>query len=163
MTGFVNGMSMGAGVVIARHFGSFNTTRLRKAVHTTVILGLFLGAVLTFGGVLLAPLILKAMGTPADVISNSIIYFRIYFLGCISVVMYNVKSSILQSVGDSRHPMICLISASVLNVVLDLYFIGVLKTGVGGAALATIISQTFSAFLAFRRLFKEGKKEAHMV
>lgn len=158
LTGFVNGMSMGAGVVIARHFGSGNKDRLKKAIHNTVILGLALGAFLTAAGVLLTPIILKAMGTPADVIENSIIYFRIYFMGCISVVMYNCGSSILQSVGDSRHPMIYLISASILNVILDLFFIGVLKTGVGGAALATIISQTFSASLAFIKLFKEGKK-----
>ena len=92
------------------------------------------------------------MGTPDNVIGNSILYFRIYFMGSIAVVLYNVGASILQSVGDSRSPMFYLIAASLLNVVLDLVFIAGFGMGVGSAAFATILSQALSAFLAFRKL-----------
>ena len=108
--------------------------------------------VLTVLGVLLTPQILRWMGTPEDVFVNSVVYFRVYFLGSTAVVLYNIGASILQSVGNSRSPMYYLIAASLLNVVLDLLFIGVFHFGVGAAALATIISQAASAFLAFRKL-----------
>lgn len=152
LTGFVNGVSLGAGVLIARHYGARDSEALKRTVHTTVALGLAASVVLTVVGVILTPQILRWMGTPDDVLANSIVYFRVYFLGSTAVVLYNVGASILQSVGDSRSPMYYLIAASLLNVVLDLLFIGVFHFGVGAAALATIISQAASAFLAFRKL-----------
>ena len=154
LTGFVNGVSLGAGVLVARYFGAKDDEALRKAVHTTVALGLAAGAALTVIGVALSPQILRWMGTPDDVIGNSIVYFRVYFMGCIAVVLYNVGASILQSVGDSRSPMLYLIAASVLNVVLDLLFVAGFHMGVGSAAFATILSQILSAALAFRKLGK---------
>lgn len=152
LIGFINGVSLGAGVLIARFYGAEDEEHLERAVHTTLALGLTAGAVLTVLGVVLSPLILHWMGTPADVIDNSILYFRVYFLGSIAVVLYNMGASILQSVGDSRSPMVYLILASLTNVVLDLLFVAVFRWGVGSAALATILSQILSAFLAFRRL-----------
>ncbi|WP_300280303.1 MATE family efflux transporter [uncultured Subdoligranulum sp.] len=152
LTGFVNGVSLGAGVLVARHYGAKDDTALRRAVHTTVALGLAAGVALSVIGVLLTPQILRWMDTPEEVLPNSIIYFRVYFMGSLSVVMYNVGASILQSVGDSRSPMRYLIIASILNVILDLWFIAGLHMGVGGAALATILSQTVSAVLALRKL-----------
>ena len=152
LTGFVNGVSLGAGVLVARHYGAKDETALRRAVHTTVALGLAAGIALSVIGVILTPQILRWMGTPDEVLVNSIVYFRVYFMGSLAVVMYNVGASILQSVGDSRSPMRYLITASILNVILDLWFIAGLHMGVGGAALATIISQTASALLAFRKL-----------
>ena len=152
LIGFINGVSLGAGVLIARFYGAEDEEHLERAVHTTLALGLAAGAVLTVLGVALSPLILHWMGTPADVIDNSILYFRVYFLGSIAVVLYNMGASILQSVGDSRSPMVYLILASLTNVVLDLLFVAVFRWGVGSAALATFLSQILSAFLAFRRL-----------
>ena len=152
LIGFINGVSLGAGVLIARFYGAEDEEHLERAVHTTLALGLAAGAVLTVLGVVLSPLILHWMGTPADVIDNSILYFRVYFLGSIAVVLYNMGASILQSVGDSRSPMVYLILASLTNVVLDLLFVAVFRWGVGSAALATILSQILSASLAFRRL-----------
>ena len=152
LTGFVNGVSLGAGVLVARHYGAKDETALRRAVHTTVALGLAAGIALSVIGVILTPQILRWMGTPDEVLVNSIVYFRVYFMGSLAVVMYNVGASILQSVGDSRSPMRYLITASILNVILDLWFIAGLHMGVGGAALATILSQTVSAVLAFRKL-----------
>lgn len=152
LTGFFNGVSLGAGVLVARYYGAGDEKSLHRVVHTTVALGLAAGAVLTVVGVLLTPQILRWMGTPQEVLVNSIIYFRVYSFGSMSVVMYNMGASILQSVGDSRSPMRYLITASVVNVVLDLLFIAGFGMGVGAAALATILSQTVSAILAFRRL-----------
>ena len=152
LVGFINGVSLGAGVLIARYYGAEEEDQVERAVHTTLALGLAAGVALTVLGVALTPLILRWMGTPADVIHNSVLYFRVYFLGSAAVVLYNMGASILQSVGDSRSPMVYLIAASLTNVVLDLLFVAVFRWGVGSAALATILSQILSALLAFRRL-----------
>ena len=152
LVGFINGVAIGAGVLVARYYGAKDQKRLEQAVHTTIALGLAAGVVLTVAGVILTPQILRWMGTPDDVIGNSILYFRVYFLGSSAVVLYNMEASILQSVGDSRSPMVYLILASLTNVVLDLLFVAVFRRGVGSAALATIISQALSAYLAFRKL-----------
>ena len=152
LVGFINGVSLGAGVLIARYYGAEEEDQVERAVHTTLALGLAAGVALTVLGVALTPLILRWMGTPADVIHNSVLYFRVYFLGSAAVVLYNMGASILQSVGDSRSPMVYLIAASLTNVVLDLLFVAVFRWGVDSAALATILSQILSALLAFRRL-----------
>lgn len=154
MVGFFNGIAMGAGVVIARYYGARKEEELEKAVHTLVAFGLVAGAVLTLAGVLATPYILRWMGTPESVLSNSVLYFRIYFAGSLGFVMYNIFVGILQSVGDSRHPLIYLIISSITNIVLDLLFIAVFQMGVGAAAAATIISQILSALLCFTRLVR---------
>lgn len=152
MVGFFNGIAMGAGVVVARYYGARQIERVQRAIHTDIAFGLTAGAALTVIGLFLAPKMLVWMGTPADVMPNSVLYFRIYFLGSPAFVMYNVLVGILQSIGDSRHPLIYLIISSMVNIVLDLLFIGVFHLGVGSAAAATIISQFVSALLCLRRL-----------
>lgn len=167
MVGFFNGISMGAGVVIARYFGAKDDETVHKAVHTTVAFGLAAGAALTVIGLVLAPQMLKWMGTPEDVMVNSVIYFRVYFCGSLAFVLYNSFVGIMQSVGDSRHPLYYLIISSGINIILDLVFVGVFHKGVGYAALATIISQFVSATLCFRRLcrinesYKLSVKQIH--
>ena len=152
LVGFFNGISVGAGVVIARFFGARDKDGVERSVHTTVAFGLAAGVLLTVIGILFTPFILRLMGTPADVLPSSILYFRIYFCGYLAFVMYNICVGILQSVGDSKHPLYYLIFSSVVNVVLDLLFVAVLHLGVGSAALATVISQFLSAGLCFLRL-----------
>lgn len=159
MVGFFQGISVGAGVVIARYFGARDYTEVKKAVHTTVAFGLASGLFLTVFGTLLTSRILIWMGTPADVLPESTVYFRIYFIGSLSFVMYNVFVGILQSIGDSRHPLIYLIISSVINVLLDLLFVAVLRMGVGSAAVATILSQFLSAFLCLFRLTRKSPEE----
>ena len=156
LTGFINGLSLGAGVLIARYYGAQNGDKVERSVHTTVALGIAAGAVLTVLGSVLAPQILRWIGTPADVIGSSTAYFRTYFLGCAAVVLYNMAASILQSVGDSRSPMKYLILASLTNVVLDLLFVAVFQWGVGSAAFATILSQILSAGLALGKLTRSA-------
>ena len=154
MVGFINGIAMGAGVVIARYYGAKNREDLQKAIHTTVAFGLAAGAALTVLGMYLAPKILVLMGTPSDVLPQSVEYFRTYFAGSLGFIMYNIFVGILQSVGDSRHPLIYLIVSSCINVALDLLFIGGLGLGVGAAALATVISQFTSAILCMIHLLR---------
>lgn len=152
IVGLFNGIAMGAGVVIARYFGARDTEMMQRAIHATIFFGLIAGVALTGIGIALTPLLLQWMGTPEDVLPQSILYFRVYFAGILAVVMYNIAVGILQAVGDSRHPLYYLIISSLVNVVLDLLFVAVLGYGVGAAALATTIAQTLSALLAFRRL-----------
>ena len=154
MIGFFNGIAIGAGVVIARYFGARNKEKVEKAVHTTVAFGLAASVLLTIVGVFFAPQILVWMDTPANVLPESVTYFRIYFMGSLGFVMYNVFVGILQSVGDSKHPLYYLIISSIINVVLDLVFIAGFHYGVGAAALATTISQFVSAFLCMGQLMR---------
>lgn len=152
MVGLFSGIFTGAGVVISRYYGARDEQNLSVAVHTTVAFGLTAGLVLTAVGVWLTPQFLQWMGTPESVLPNSITYFRIYFSGVLTVVMYNTAAGIFQAVGDSRHPLYFLIFSSILNVVLDLLFVAVFHMGVAGAAYATVLSQLVSAVLAFRLL-----------
>ena len=151
MVGFFSGIAMGAGVVIARYYGARSTQEVSLAVHTLVAFGLAAGVALTVAGVMATPQILIWMGTPETVFPKSVLYFRIYFAGSLGFVMYNVFVGILQSVGDSKHPLIYLIISSITNVLLDLLFIAVFGMGVGAAALATILSQFASALLCLDR------------
>ena len=152
MVGFFNGVAMGAGVIIARYFGAGDTDALKKAIHTDVALGLVAGGLLTGLGVVFTPTILRWMGTPAEVLPQSVQYFRFYFCGAIFTVMYNIFVGILHALGDSRHPLYYLVFASFVNVALDLLFVAVLGMGVGAAAVATTLSQGISAVLCCIRL-----------
>ena len=154
LVGFFNGVAMGAGVIIAKEFGAKNYKGMRLAIHTDVAFGLVSGVVLMIVGVCFTPTILRWLNTPDSVLPQSIAYFRVYFLGAVFSVMYNIFVGILQAVGDSRHPLYYLITASVINVVLDIVFVGVLGFGVGSAALATVISQALSAILCLRQLLR---------
>ncbi|MBO5891327.1 MAG: MATE family efflux transporter [Oscillospiraceae bacterium] len=154
MVGFFNGVAMGAGVIIARFFGAGDTDSLKKAIHTDVAFGLVSGGLLTVLGVVFTPMILGWMGTPEDVMPQSVAYFRYYFCGAIFTVLYNIFVGILHALGDSRTPLYYLILASFVNVVLDLLFVAVLGMGVGAAAVATTISQGLSAVLCAIRLMR---------
>lgn len=152
--GFFNGVAMGAGVIIARYFGAQDRDAVEKAIHTDVAFGLCTGVLLTVLGIAFTPSILRWMGTPEDVLPNSISYFRLYFCGAIFTVMYNIFVGILHAMGDSRNPLIYLIISSVVNVILDLVFVAWLHMGVGSAALATTISQGLSALLCCIRMMR---------
>ena len=147
MIGFFNGVAIGAGVVISRYFGAREIERMQKAIHTTVAFGLIVSFFMTLIGIFFTPTLLRWMSTPESVMDASVTYFKIYFLGSFGSIMYNFFVGILQAVGDSKHSLYYLIVSSVVNIVLDLFFIAILKMGVGSAAMATIISQYISAGL----------------
>ncbi len=152
--GFFNGVAMGAGVLIARHCGAKDYKAVERAIHTDVAFGLATGAVLTVLGVAFTPTILGWMGTPGDVLPESISYFRFYFFGAIFTVMYNILVGILHAMGDARHPLYYLITSSIVNVILDILLVGVRGFGVWSAALATTISQALSVVLCLIRLLR---------
>ncbi len=154
LIGFLSGISSGAGVIVARFFGAQDQENLHRTVHTTVAFGLVAGLVMTAAGMIFSPQILTWMDTPESVMENSVAYLQIYFSGSLGFVMYNIFVGILQAVGDSRHPLYYLIVSSVINLVLDVLFIDAFHTGVGGAALATVISQAVSALLCLIQLMR---------
>ncbi len=152
IVGFIYGVFVGAGVVIGRYYGAQKNDMVHRAVHTTVAFGLAAGAFLTVFGVACTPFILRLMNTPADVLPESIAYFRVYFAGSVGMVLYNSFNGIFQARGDSRHPLYYLIIASCTNVVLDILFVKYLGFGIVGAAAATAISQFLSAGISFYKL-----------
>ena len=154
LVGFFNGVAMGAGVIIARFYGARDYAAMRRAIHTDVAFGLVAGISLSIIGVVFSPTILRWMGTPAEVMPESVVYFRYYFCGAVFSVMYNIFVGILHALGDSRNPLIYLMISTVVNILLDLLFVAVLKMGVGSAALATTISQGISATLCCIRLMR---------
>ena len=154
MIGFFNGIALGAGVVIARYFGARQYDKLQDAMHTTVAFGLVTSVVLTILGVWSAPWLLELMDTPLNVMPESVSYFRVYFMGSLGMVMYNIFVGILQAVGDSKHPLYYLVVSSIVNIILDILFVAVFHWGVGAAALATILSQFVSAFLCMVQLLR---------
>lgn len=154
MIGFFNGVAMGAGVVIARCYGARDYASMSRAIHTDIAMGLAAGALLTVLGVTFTPTILRWMGTPENVFPQSVSYFRYYFCGALFTVMYNIFVGILHALGDSRHPLYYLMISTIVNVVLDLVFVGVFRWGVGAAALATTLSQGISALLCCIHLLR---------
>ena len=156
LTSLMVGVALGAGVVISRYFGAKEYQTVSRAIHTTVAFGATAGVIMTAAGVLLSPLLLRWMGTAPDVLDQSVIYFRNYFCGAIPMMLYNVFTGIMNALGDSRRPLYYLMFSSVLNVVLDLLFIGVFGFGVGSAAVATVISQAASTILCFLYLIRPG-------
>jgi putative MATE family efflux protein len=150
--GFFVALSGGAAVVIAQLFGARDAASVSRASHTAVALSLALGVVLTAAGVALTPWALRIMGTPADTLADSAAYLRIYFGGTVFVLLFNMGSSILRAVGDSRRPLYYLIACCLCNIVLDLAFVAGLGMGVAGAALATVLSQLLSTVLVLWQL-----------
>lgn len=155
-TALMVGVALGAGVVISRYFGAGENETVSDAVHTVTAFGLVAGVVMTVVGVSCSPVLLRWMGTAPDVMEGSISYFRNYFLGSLAVMLYNVFTGIMNALGDSRRPLYYLIFSSVLNVLLDILFIGGFGFSVGSAATATAISQAASAFLCYLHLCKPG-------
>ena len=152
LVGFFTGIAVGAGVVIARYYGAKDYDKLHTAIHTTLAFGLAAGIILTVLGMTLTPQLLRLMKTDPQVLPNSVAYFRMYFAGSIAIVLYNMCVGILQAVGDSRHPLHYLILSSLINVGLDLLFVGVFGLGVWSAATATTIAQFISLGLCLYRL-----------
>ena len=158
LIGFFMGLSTGAGVIISQYYGAKADEKVSRTVSTTLVMTFILSIVFTILGILITPYMLRMMSTPDDVIRESATYLKIYFGGVAGLMFYNMGSGVLRAVGDSRHPLYFLIFSAAVNTVLDLLFVGVLKLGVGSAALATIISQFISALLCLRRLLRSPEE-----
>lgn len=154
---FVNvfmGISVGVNVVVARSVGMKDKDATDKAVHTSLALSLYCGIALSIIGYFISPPVLSLMGTPLDVIDKSVLYMRIIFLGQPFNLIYNFGAAILRADGDTKRPLYYLSVAGILNVVMNIFFVVVLKIDVAGVAFATIISQGFSAIMVVRAINK---------
>lgn len=155
VNGFFIGISSGATVILSQYCGAENRKGILDSMHTGVALSILLGVTLTVLGVLAGPAVLRAMKTPESCIADASLYLRIYFLGAVGSMAYNMGAGILRAMGDSRRPMLFLMATCVLNVLLDILFVAVFKMGVAGAALATIVSQFISAVMPLAVLMKQ--------
>ncbi|MFQ7536537.1 MAG: MATE family efflux transporter [Clostridium sp.] len=161
LVSFFMGLAVGAGVIISRYFGARCKEELQIAVHTSLALTFTAGIAMTVIGVLISPYVLEWVGTPNDVMDSSVLYLRIYFLGILSVMVYNMGSGILRAVGDSKNPLYFLIVSSVTNILLDMLFVIVFHMGIAGVGWATLIAQTISAILTMLLLMRT--KEEYQV
>lgn len=148
------GLSVGANVLVAQFYGARKNRELEETVHTAMLVALLGGIILIVIGQILAPPLLRIMGTPEDVFPLSVLYIRIFFLGMPVNLVYNFGSAVLRAVGDTRRPLYYLLFAGIINVVFNLFFVIVFHMNVAGVALATIISQAVSAALIVRCLMK---------
>lgn len=156
LTSFFDGTAMGAGVIISRYFGAGDEDRASRAIHTNLAFGIASGIILTLVGVLFTPTLLRWMNTDPEVMPKAIEYFRYYFFGALALILYNVCRGIMNALGDSKRPLYYLIFSSLLNVVLDVLFVGVFRWGVWSAAVATVISQVASVILCLIHLARRN-------
>lgn len=154
LVGFFVGLSSGAAVVVSQYYGAGQHDNVQKSVHTSFCLAIAGGVILMIVGLLFSPQAISAMGAPAEIMDYSVTYMRIYFLGVIANLVYNMGASILRAVGDSKRPLYFLIASCLTNIVLDLLFVVIFKLEVAGAALATICSQLLSAILVMVTLMR---------
>lgn len=143
--GFFVGLASGATVILAQCVGSKDNQGIHDAVHTGIAMSVLGGLLITVLGILFAPLMIEIVNVGDDIREDSLLYLRIFFLGMIASVVYNVGAGILRALGDSKRPLYFLIASCIINVVLDLLFVAVLPWRVAGAAIATVFSQIISA------------------
>lgn len=154
---FVNvfiGFSIGTNVLVAQYFGARDEKNVQETVHTSILLGIVGGFILIVAGIVFAKPMLEWMDTPDNVLEHAVLYMRIYFVGMPAMLVYNFGAAILRAIGDTKRPLYYLLSAGVINVVLNLFFVIVLDMGVAGVAAATVASQVVSAVLIVRCLMQ---------
>ena len=148
------GLSIGSNVLMARFYGAHNQEGTHTLVHTSILLSLIAGLFLVVLGVALADPLLTLMGTPDDVIDQSVLYMSIVFLGMPALLTYDFGAGILRAIGDTKRPLLYLLISGITNVCLNLFFVIVFGMGVAGVAIATVVSQYVSAFLVIRSMMK---------
>lgn len=149
------GLSIGANVVVASYIGQNDEKRTSKAVHTSILLSIISGLILVVVGLLFARPILELISTPEDVLDLAVLYLQIYFSGMPFIMLYNFTSAILRSKGDTKRPFISLLVSGIINVLLNLFFVAVLKMSVEGVAIATVISNIISSLMLMYFLMHE--------
>ena len=160
VTEFMIGASGGAAVIMSQAYGARNKKLLDDGLHNAVALALTMGSLFTVTGLLVSRAALVTAGAPAETMAGSLMYLRTAFAGLIPCALYNMGAGVLRAAGDSKRPLRFLVISIGLNIALDLLFVAVLHLGIGGAALATILTQTLSAALVLRALMKgAGKAE----
>lgn len=152
MIGIFTGVSVGTGVIVSQFRGAKDTANIRSCIKNAYLLGMFGGVVITIFGLLFSEMALELLNTPENIMEPALVYIRIYLLAVIPMIFYNISSGILRALGDSRTPFQILATGGILNVFLDALFIAMLKWGVAGVAIATLLAQTFTAVIAFQKV-----------
>lgn len=152
------GISLGANVVIAHSIGAGRLKDVQKAVHTSVLMSIFGGILVALLGELAASPLLGLLNVPEDVFPLALLYLRIYLAGMPVILLYNFQAAIFRSVGETKIPLIALAASGVLNVLLNLFFVAVLHMSVDGVAMATVLSNAFSAALLYRKLRRTDRE-----
>jgi len=155
---FAMGLFAGAGVVVARYYGARDAKNLRKAIHTTLILALVLGVILTFIGMAAAQTLLQVMRTPPDILPESTQFLQVYLSGLAGLCVYNAGASILNALGNSRLPLLFLIVSCFINVIGDLIFVLVFHWGVGGVAASTVIAEVVTSVMVLWALHRDKER-----
>ena len=155
INGFFLGVSTGATVIMSQYCGALDREGISKALHTGIALALALGGLVMLLGMVLAPKILRLIGTPEGCLEEAVLYCRILFGGAVCSMLYNMGSGILRAMGDSRRPMIFLIVCCAVNILADLLLVWGLEMGVAGAAVATVLAQAVSALLVILTLLRQ--------
>ena len=148
------GVSLGANVLAARFYAAGRQKEMSETVHTSILLALVSGVAMAIIGLIFSRGALELMGTPGDVIDQSSLYMKIYFLGMPFFMLYNYGAAILRAVGDTKRPLIFLIISGITNAVLNMILVIVFDMGVAGVAIATVISQLISCILVLWCLYK---------
>lgn len=152
--GFFAALGAGAAVVVSQQFGARNRDGIFRTVHTAIALAIAAGLALTVIGIAASSWMITATGLTGTLHTYCVRYMRIYFTGTVASLIYNLGTGILRAVGDSKRPLYYLIASSIINILLDLLFVGLLGMGVDGAALATVVSQIISAGMILHALIR---------
>lgn len=155
LIGFFTGLSSGATVILAQYFGAREYDEVRRSSHTALVLAAFIGLCFMILGLLISPWLLHLLQTPEDIFDMAVQYLRVYFLGMIPSMVYNMGSGILRAVGDAKRPVYILIATALVNIGLDLLFTAALRLGVAGAAGATVLSQILAMTLVLMCMHRE--------
>ena len=156
MIGLLTGVSVGVGILIAHKTGGKDYDGIRKTVKTSIFFGTISGIVLTVGGLIFSEKLLTVMNTPSEIMDESTLYLKIYFLSMIPMILYNMGSGLIRSSGNSKLPFYILVAGGLLNIISNATFVIIFGMGVAGVAIATLISQGITAILTVIFLFKEN-------
>ena len=147
LIGFFVAMTAGASVVIAQVYGAGREEDVRVAAGNAIAVFTLLGLILMAVGLAASPAMLRVLGTPEDTMPGAILYLRIYFLGVPAVLLLNMESNMLRSVGDSFSPFLYMVTGCVTNIVLDAVFVVIFHWGIAGVAIATVAAQVLNMLL----------------
>lgn len=151
------GIALGANVVIANAIGRDDKQTVQKAVHTSMVVSVIGGVLVAIIGELIAEPLLTVLNVPDDVLELALLYLRIYFLGMPVILLYNFEAAIFRSIGETKMPLVALTLSGILNVLLNLFFVIVLKMSVNGVATATVLANVVSAGILYIKLIKSDK------
>ncbi|HCS67184.1 MAG TPA: MATE family efflux transporter [Oribacterium sp.] len=161
LTVMIVGLAMGTTVMIGRFVGAEDEAGVQRAIGNTVSLFVMVALIATTGLLCLVQPITTALSTPAEAVQGANVYLRICFAGIPFIVAYNVLSSIFRGMGDSRSPMIFIAVACVVNILLDVLFMGPMQLGAAGAALGTVVAQAVSVAFALYSIWKKDLIRIH--